>query len=201
MSLSVRPAERADLAQAATVFGAAFEETSQWRWMIPDDDTRTAVLPAFFGASLRHALKAGRLDLAIDDTTGSLVGVAAWMPPGKWKVPSWLGVLAVPAVLPHLRSGGLAEFSKRGKALDGAAAEAHPSQPHWYLAGVAVSPSAQGRGVGSRLLREGLSRLGGLPAYLECEESLEKYYEGFGFKVIHRIDPGDGVPIQIGMMT
>lgn len=196
---TLRPATKADLHAASNIFGEAFQATPQWRWMIEDDEARSAVLPAFFAASLRYALKRGRLMVAQTTATGSLAGVCAWLPPGRWKVPAWLGVTAVPQVIPYVRSGALGDFIVRGRALDGAAKEAHPKEPHWYLAGVGVAPHAQGSGVGTRLIREGLQHLDGKPAYLECEEALVGYYETFGFRPLHRIDPGDGVPVQIGM--
>ena len=198
MTYALRDATRRDLDASATLFGAAFEDTPQWRWMIEDDETRSDVLPAFFKASLRHTLRRGRLVLAERVSTGSLAGVAAWLPPGRWQVPAWRGSAAPPGGPPPGGRAARAECATRGRAIDSAAKAAHPAEPHWYLAGVAVSPSAQGEWIGSQLIRDGLDRLDG-PAYLECEEALVSYYERFGFRVTQRIDPGDSVPVQIGM--
>lgn len=193
----MRLAGRDDLGEASRLFGAAFAETVQWRWLIEDDEARSAVLPSFFRASLSHTRRKGRLVVA--EGAEGLTGVAAWLPPGKWRVPSWLGVMAVPQVLPYIRSGALLDFTSRGRLFDGASKAAHPTDPHWYLAGIAVSPAAQGGGIGSQLLREGLAQLAGSPVYLECAEELAGYYERFGFQQRHRIDPGAGAPVQLGM--
>ena len=46
----------------------------------------------------------------------------------------------------------------------------HPTFDHWYLPLAGVDPPAQGRGLGSVLLRHALEICdrGGLPAYLEA---------------------------------
>lgn len=197
MNPSLRPGTKRDLPAAAALFGAAFEATPQWRWMIEDDDARHAVLPALLRSTLAQGLARGRLVVADDD--GVLAGVACWMAPGKWRVPTWRGATSVRDVIPHVRSGALLGFIERGRIVDGAAKAAHPAEPHWYLGGVAVAPSEQGRGLGTRLIREGLGHTGQLPVYLECEEGLTRYYETFGFRTRHRIDPGGGAPAQVGM--
>ncbi len=55
------------------------------------------------------------------------------------------------------------------------------------LASIAVIPAWQGKGIGSTIIRELLSREQG-PVYLTCRERLESYYERFGF---HRISIAD----------
>ncbi|WP_203567939.1 GNAT family N-acetyltransferase [Aestuariimicrobium ganziense] len=201
MTSIVRPAVRADLKAASAIFASAFGATPQWRWLIAADDVRARVLPGFFRASLGHALSKGRLTVSVDESSAALDGVAAWMPPGQWRVPSWRGLVALPTVMPLIPGGHLKEFSRRGPLLDRAAHDAHPAVPHWYLAGVAVLPSGQARGVGSRLVEEGVEHAsaGGHPLYLECAEDLVGYYERFGFGELNRIEAGEGAPVQIGM--
>ena len=58
---------------------------------------------------------------------------------------------------------------------------------HWYLAVLAVDPQHQGKGYGSKLLNEMLSKIDedGLPCYVETEgEKNVSMYQRFGFKVI-----------------
>lgn len=190
----IRPARRADIARAAEIFARAFDTTPQWRWMIGDDRARGRVLPAFFRPTLAHAMKRGRLDVSVGDD-GRINGAIAWLPSDAWEPPVWRTALVAPALLVGMSPGQLREFGVRGSALDKAAKAAHPTEPHWYLAGVAVDPDSQAGGVGRGLLNAGPEGA----AYLECEESLVAYYERFGFEVIHRIDPGNGVPVQMGM--
>ena len=58
--------------------------------------------------------------------------------------------------------------------------ERHPQDPpHWYLFILGTEPAAQGRGLGSALLDQGLARVDadGMPAYLESssERNLALY--------------------------
>ena len=61
-----------------------------------------------------------------------------------------------------------------------------PGTPHWYVLNFAVSPTAQGRGHGARLLRW-LGRCAdhdGVPILLEtCGPRNRRFYEGSGFEV------------------
>lgn len=61
---------------------------------------------------------------------------------------------------------------------------ASPREPHWYACMIVVSPQAQGKGVGSALMRHGLERADrdGLPAHLESTTpDSRRLYERFGF--------------------
>lgn len=193
--MTLRPGTRADVRAAAAVFGRSFHTTPQWEWLIPDERARAGVLPAFFRSSFGHVRRHGRLMVAVDDAD-TVVGAIAWSAPGQWKTPAWRGVLAAPALLRHLAGRGLRTFAERGRRIDAATHAAHPTEEHWYLAGVAVDPAAQTGGVGTALIREGLDVADsqGQPVYLECVEELIPYYERFGFAVTGRIEPG-----QVGM--
>lgn len=72
--------------------------------------------------------------------------------------------------------------------LDGAQCEAaRPAGTHWYLYMIAVSPLARGKGVGSALLREGLSRVDadGAAAHLESTTpASRRLYERHGFRQV-----------------
>lgn len=88
-----------------------------------------------------------------------------------------------------------------GVALEEAFARYRPAEPHWYLAQIGTDPAAQGRGVGSALMREGLARCDAdrLPVYLESsKESNVPFYERFGFAVTSEIKLPDG-PVVWGM--
>ncbi|KAK5166502.1 uncharacterized protein LTR77_008045 [Saxophila tyrrhenica] len=61
---------------------------------------------------------------------------------------------------------------------------------HWYLEIVATSPTHQGKGVGSKLMRWGLERADaqGMEAYLEASPEAVPLYEKLGFREADRID-------------
>jgi GNAT superfamily N-acetyltransferase len=67
----------------------------------------------------------------------------------------------------------------------------HPHDPHWYLMLLGTDPLVQGKGVGGRLLQEGLARADadGLPCYLETqkEENLA-FYGRHGFVARNTIE-------------
>jgi GNAT superfamily N-acetyltransferase len=66
----------------------------------------------------------------------------------------------------------------------------HPKEPHWYLATLGTDPSMQGKGIGTKLLRDAL-RLAdekGMPAYLESsKESNVPFYARSGFEVVGEV--------------
>jgi ribosomal protein S18 acetylase RimI-like enzyme len=75
--------------------------------------------------------------------------------------------------------------------------QAHPRQPHWYLAVLGTDPLHQGRGIGTALMAPVLERCDeeGLPAFLESsKESNVPYYERFGFRVERELKLGKGAP-------
>ena len=71
-----------------------------------------------------------------------------------------------------------------------------PVEPHWLLDQVAVDPVAQGRGIGTALIRFALARASadGKPLVLATGVARNvAYYEGFGFTVMSDADaPGSG---------
>jgi len=63
----------------------------------------------------------------------------------------------------------------------------HPREPHWYLSLLVTDPSAQGRGIGTRLIAPVLERcdVDGHFAYLETQkESNVAWYARSGFEVV-----------------
>ena len=69
-------------------------------------------------------------------------------------------------------------------------AEAHPEEPHWYLAIIGSDPDVRGKGFGNALMRSRLERCDAefAPAYLESSNPDNvPYYERFGFEVTGEI--------------
>jgi ribosomal protein S18 acetylase RimI-like enzyme len=74
----------------------------------------------------------------------------------------------------------------------------HPTGAHWYLPWLAVDPSRQGAGLGSRLLARGLVHVdaGRLPVYLETPNPRTvPFYERHGFEVVGIAQAGACPPI------
>jgi ribosomal protein S18 acetylase RimI-like enzyme len=75
----------------------------------------------------------------------------------------------------------------------------HPAGDLWFLPLLGVDPVAQGRGLGSALLRHGLAACDrdGLPAYLEATNPRNRaLYERHGFRVGDVIQAGSSPPMR-----
>jgi ribosomal protein S18 acetylase RimI-like enzyme len=198
--MTVRPGTRADIAQAAVVLSRAFADVEPFTWIQPDPELRARIEPVTFHAALRflYPIEHGTEVLA---DGGKILGCAMWAPPGKWKASPWRQLRSVPLFIRELGMKNMGEYGKRGRAVEDALQAAHPSEPHWYLAGLGVDPDAQGQGIGTGLVRSGLARCDRerADAYLECLFSLVPYYQAFGFDVVGHIDMPEGTPPQASM--
>lgn len=79
----------------------------------------------------------------------------------------------------------------------------HPDGEHYYLFAVGVTPTAQGKGVGGRILREGLTLADkeGAPAYLENSNPKNTpLYERLGFVATTPLPLPAGAPPLLGML-
>ena len=173
----------------AAAMARAFDDDPVMTWLFGDDDRRRpGRLRRFFSyEAKRHGAHGQVL------TTDTHDGGAFWDPPGRWKE-SWFDMLrSVPILLPAIGP-------RIGRALKGLPVieQAHPREPHWYLAMLGTDPPAQGRGIGGILMRPILERCDeqGLGAYLESsKEQNIAYYGRFGFAVSGEIQLPSGPPI------
>src|SRR3989442_10647768 len=134
--------------EASAVLAGAFLDDPAWVWLVPDAQRRARLLPWLF----RVGFDVTAADVYV--TAGALLGAARWLPPGRpaMRVAATLRAL----VTTPLRLGvATAPFLAYGRAVEQMRADVARG-PHWYLAGIGVEPSAQGRGVGAALLRPGL---------------------------------------------
>ena len=191
MGWMVRLVGRPDVPPLAAVLGRAFHDDPVMAWIMPDDQQRRRRLPMMFAVLLRRYYLAHRAtELVTDGRT--VLGGAMWAPPGRWLPSAWRQLAALPSLGYALRSR-LGAASATSTEL----ARVHPRQPHWYLVGIGTDPPAQGRGVGSELLRSRLTRCdaAGLPAYLEAsKEANVGYYQRFGFTVTRQVKIARGGP-------
>lgn len=148
-----------------------------------------AMRPAFTAMARHCYLKRGFGHISNDGLSGTL-----WLPPGDSKDYGIKGNLALASAI--LRHGGITAL-RRGMALDKALTAMHPTEPHYYLFAIAVDPSQQGQGVGSKLMTEALSAIDAarMPAFLENSKPRNTpFYERHGFRVLEEIVPTPGCP-------
>jgi ribosomal protein S18 acetylase RimI-like enzyme len=197
---SVRAASGADVPELAAVLSHAFVDRPPFTWVQPDDELRARVQLAMFQGALRYIYPVERgTEVLLDN--GAILGGAVWAPPGSWKAPLWQQLRTTPGLISALGIRHFRQYAQRGKAVEEALHRAHPSARHWYLAALGTDPEAQGKGVGSALVRSGLERCDreGENAYLECLEPLVPYYERFGFEITGEIEMPEEVPDQVSM--
>jgi ribosomal protein S18 acetylase RimI-like enzyme len=184
MTLVERP-RGTNEAHAIATLVTAFAADPAVRWMYPDSQQYLTHFPDFVRAL---GGKAFEHDTA-EDADGFRCA-ALWLPPGVQ--PDEAAVVEV--LQRSLEEERLPELFSLFEQMGAF----HPNEPHWYLPMIGVNPSEQGRGVGSALLREGLTRCDadGLPAYLEATSLRNiSLYERFGFEAVGRIQTKTSPPI------
>ena len=171
----------ADVEEVAQTLSDAFAVDPLMDWFLRADAQRDAVRLGLFRMLVREeGFPIGR----IDRPAGG--GAAAIWMPYEWlgPTPFLTELRGLPAML---RATGLARFSRLSAIRRDMDAH-HPKTPrHAYLWFLGVAPSAQGRGVGSALLRAANARLDAerLPAYLETATTRNvALYRRHGYEVI-----------------
>jgi ribosomal protein S18 acetylase RimI-like enzyme len=180
---SVRKATLADAPRLAQALASAFQDDPVIAWVFPDQHRRRAVLPAFMEFRLR------KLAFPHDQVWMTADGSAAavWLPPtGRWQLPlpQRLGLLPALVRFLGLRTASVLAGLDRME-------QRHPHDPpHWYLFILGTEPAAQGRGLGSALLAEVLTRVDadGMPAYLESSNERNlAFYGRHGFEITSEV--------------
>lgn len=151
------------------------------------DARREALAPIFERQLELDYVPGGYVDVFAED--GVILGAASWNAPSD-KVGFGL----------YLQMYGAHAFRMARRDVE--SYRYHPEEPHWYLYTIAVSPAAQGKGVGSSLLKHGLSRAdeSGYGSYLEATTpGSQRLYERHGFIVRQEIPTPDAWANEIGM--
>jgi ribosomal protein S18 acetylase RimI-like enzyme len=165
------------LGEASDVLSRAFQDDPAWVWLIPDDERRRQLLPWLFRVGFDVTAA------EVWTTTGPVLGAARWLPPGR----------------PPMRVGPTLKAlvtTPYGRAVEALRTQAMPD-PHWYLAGIGVDPSAQRRGVGAALMQPGLAAAAraALPAVLLTNnEANLSFYRRNGFAVVRESETPKGGP-------
>lgn len=157
----VRKATADDVPRLAQALARAFYEDPVIQWLVPDDSERMQRSERGFAFYLRKVYLPHDECYATEDGAGT----ALWLPPGKWH----LGLLAQLRLAPGMIAALGPRLPQVLRAINTIESN-HPHEPHYYLAFVGVEPEAQGKGVGTALLRPILDRCDedGTAAYLEA---------------------------------
>jgi GNAT superfamily N-acetyltransferase len=174
VTAGVRLAVSEDVKAIADVWAIAMQSEPMVYWPL-SGDTREAIRAMF--STLAQEYVAMR-SVWVDRTCRA---AAAWLAPdlvGEFAaVEERVGV----AIAPHTEDNGKAH----GRFWEWVS-ESMPDEPMWFLDVVAVSPQVQRCGLGTLLIRHGLTMAqnGGVPAMLETATPTNvDYYRRFGFDV------------------
>ena len=184
-------AERRDLAHVAADLSDAFADDVMFDWFLRADDRRDAARSRLFQFLVADmAFGSSRIERPAGGGAAAI-----WTPFEALKpTPLLTELRALPTLL---FATGLARFGRLA-AMRETMDKHHPmDRPHAYLQFLGVARAAQGRGIGSRLLKAGTDRCdaAGLPAYLETQtERNIGLYSRHGFTVIGENRPRPDAP-------
>lgn len=176
---------RQDMGRAVAVLTLAFANDPGVRWMFRDGQAFLRSFPVFVEAFAGRAFES---QTAFADPAWH--GVALWLPPGSGPDEQRLERLikeVVPADEQTHVMNGFEQLSR-----------SHPAEPHWHLPLIGVDPTQQGKGIGSRMIRDMLDRLDreNVPAYLEATSPRNvPLYERMGFRPVGTVRVGSSPPI------
>jgi ribosomal protein S18 acetylase RimI-like enzyme len=187
----VRVATRDDVPDVAAILAAGFSDDPVMAWVF-DEPGRRAKLETLFGFSMTSRfLPAGRTYLMDDAAAG-------WIPPGSTPEAGAEGGDENEFVSRLFAAGATAEELGRLAVMAAAMDEAHPTEPHWYLAMIAARPERRAQGLGTVLMEHALETVDEqhMPAYLESSNPRNiTLYERHGFVVTGTIELAGGPPL------
>ncbi|OQD70359.1 hypothetical protein PENDEC_c024G05370 [Penicillium decumbens] len=188
MAFEVEPASPSDAPQMARVFLAAFSDDFNKTMLPRTEDVRAWVTGHLVGGS---GAKNHEVFLKINDAEGKIVAFAKWALPNAGPDPdpipdseevSW--PVSSDAELCDRFFGTMERYHH----------ELMGERRHYYLEILGVDPAYQGYGLGSKLLKWGLSRADeeGVEVYLCSSPEGRRVYEKYGFegKIPFSLFPG-----------
>jgi ribosomal protein S18 acetylase RimI-like enzyme len=188
--------QRGSVDTAAITLERAFFSDPMFTWIFPEPATRPAALRRLMRVPLEYGVRYGRVATSYDAKA-----VCIWIPPGPgMTIPRMIrsGMLGVPF---RIGFGPFGKFMRANDTMDKIHKKCVP-EPHCYLIVVGVDPELQNRGVGSTLVKEGLTQADqtGYPCYLETSEKRNlAFYERLGFLVLEEATLGPGGPLAWAM--
>jgi ribosomal protein S18 acetylase RimI-like enzyme len=185
---TVRLAVAADREALAAALARSFHDDPVMSWFFPDAARREAQNRRFFALRLRQLVPHGETY-----TVDRELGAALWAPPDAWRLGMLESLRMGMSLLPAL--GRRAGVIARGVDM---IERRHPAKPHYYLAVLGTEPAAQGRGIGSTLMRPVLAECDreGIGAYLESSKERNiDFYARHGFRVLEEVRMPKGPPV------
>jgi GNAT superfamily N-acetyltransferase len=154
---SVEVVQPADRRRGVAALTLAFAADPIMRWAWPD-----AYQYATYWPRIAEAYGGRAFDYGTAHVLEDFAAVALWLPPGVESDGAALGEVIAESCGGQILRDLDAVFEQM--------ARFHPAGELWFLPLIGVDPVAQGRGLGSALLRQGLAACDrdGLPAYLEA---------------------------------
>lgn len=185
----VRAASAADEERLIAALTLAFGSDPATRWSWPEPKVYLDAFPRF-----ARAFGGGAINLGTAHYAEGFSGVALWLPPGEGPDEESL-MNVIEETIPDARRPQVYSVIEQ-------MGNFHPHEPHWYLPLIGVEPAAQGRGVGSILMKHALDICDrdGVPAYLESSNPRNvPFYQRNGFDALGRIQSGDS-PVIVPML-
>ncbi|MCI4063452.1 GNAT family N-acetyltransferase [Micromonospora sp. R77] len=139
-------------------------------WLVPDAAQRRRVMTEVVAVWVEHAMFFGDVHLT-DDLTATIVGFHRYRP------------IPPPANYPTRLMEATGSHAERFTALEGLIAQQQPTEPHYHLALLAVSPTRQKTGYGSALLSHHRARLDriDLPSWTTVPAEMEHLLARYGY--------------------
>lgn len=188
---NVRMSRHAEIDAISAILSDAFVNEDGLNYWLKQGAEKDRVRKRFFDAAVRDAINPKR-DLWVAEANGERLGAAIWLAPGL-KSFDW-SFLEELMFTPLFFSISGIKGMARARELGAKLTQYHPQQPHAHLAFLGVSPTAQGKGVGSAILKATLAPLDkqGMAAYLEASDQRNvALYLRHGFEVTGEFDlPG-----------
>ena len=188
----------AQVKPAAVVMARAFMQDPFFTFVFPKAARRARILPWIFEKNLRYGQRYGKVF-----TSASLEGISLWLGPEKPGL-EWMGTLLSGLVLLPLKlSWPELQKSLRLSKFAGQLHQKSISGRHWYLVGLGVEPSRQGRGVAGALMQPvlALADQEKVACYLDTNNELNiPFYERVGFCVAGKGQASQAGPRTWGML-
>ena len=152
----------------------AFADDEVSHWLVPDQQRRYAIYQEWFAMVLQQSERTGAVI-----STGDAASVQVWLS----------GVQQPPEMVDEAGQRRLTEITgpdaPRFKQFGEITSSRHPTAPHQYLALIAVEPTRQNTGIGTRALSAALRRWDeqDVPTYLEASSLRSRgLYLRLGFR-------------------
>ena len=184
-SASVKVIQSADRRRGVAALNLAFASDQWTRWVWPDAYQYATYMPR-----AAEAYGGRAFDYGTAHVLENFAAVALWLPPGVESDEATFGEVVAESCGDQILRDLNAVIEQM--------AQFHPAGELWFLPMIGVDPVAQGRGLGSALLRHGLAACDrdGLPAYLETSNPRNlALYERHGFRVGKVIQAGSSPPV------